>query len=165
MTSSWLFSLLLLGVFSYSSCPTTPMRPPSRLYVDSFGDRKYVYALDANNSVSSSKLTHLPLVPHICVSVRDHHWLRKCPVAYSAPSHYLNQCRLTANWTHRNKLLSFSFKKIHLIHFVQGRWVNTHPGQNGHHFADDIFEYIFVYSKFFILSNFTEVCSRGSNCQ
>ena len=33
-------------------------------------------------------LTHLPLVPHICVSESDAHWLK-----YSAQSLYLNQYR------------------------------------------------------------------------
>ena len=31
-------------------------------------------------------------MPHICVSESGHHWLRYWFVAYSAPSHSLNQC-------------------------------------------------------------------------
>ena len=49
-------------------------------------------------------LTHLPLVPHTCVSEEDQHWFRKWLVAYSAPSHYLNQCWVIVNWTLWNKL-------------------------------------------------------------
>ena len=33
------------------------------------------------------------------------------------------------------------------------------PGQNGRHFADDIFRSIFVNEKFFVYQHFTEVCS------
>ena len=49
-------------------------------------------------------LTHLPLVPHICVSEWVQHWFRKWLVAFSAPSHYLNQCWVIVNWNLRNKL-------------------------------------------------------------
>ena len=44
------------------------------------------------------------LVLHIYVSESGHHWLRKWLVAYSAPSHYLNQWWVIVNWTLRNKL-------------------------------------------------------------
>ena len=65
-------------------------------------------------------LTHLSLVPHICVGEVGHHWFRQWLVACSAPSHYLNQCWLIVNWTPGNTsqwnliLRSFSFEKIHL---------------------------------------------------
>ena len=49
-------------------------------------------------------LTHLPLVPHICISESGWHWFRKCLVVYSAPSHYLKQCWNIVDWTLRNKL-------------------------------------------------------------
>ena len=49
-------------------------------------------------------LTHLPLVPHICVIELGQHWFRWWLVAYSVPSHYLNQCWVIVNWTLRNKL-------------------------------------------------------------
>ena len=45
-----------------------------------------------------------PLVPHISVSEYVQHWLRLWLVAYSAPSHYVNQSYLIGNWTVRNKL-------------------------------------------------------------
>ena len=48
--------------------------------------------------------THLPLVPDICVSESGQHWFRYGLVAYSAPSHYLNQFWILVNWTLRNKL-------------------------------------------------------------
>ena len=47
-----------------------------------------------------TNLTHLSLVPHVL----GHHWFRQWLVAYSAPSHYLNQCWNTVNLTLRNKL-------------------------------------------------------------
>ena len=34
----------------------------------------------------------------------DHHWFRWWLVAWSAPSHYLNQCWIVVKWTLRNKL-------------------------------------------------------------
>ena len=49
-------------------------------------------------------LTHLPLVPHLCVSDSNQHWSRLWLVAYSAPSLYLNQCWVIVNWNLRNKL-------------------------------------------------------------
>ena len=39
-----------------------------------------------------SCLIHLPLMPHPCVSELSQHWFRWWLVAWSAPSHYLNQC-------------------------------------------------------------------------
>ena len=58
---------------------------------------------------------------HICVVELSHHWFRWWLVAYSAPSHYLNQCWNIVNWTSRNNLqwnfnrnLTFTFKKFHL---------------------------------------------------
>ena len=49
-------------------------------------------------SLGLSELTHLPLVLHICVSELGHHWFRYWPVAYSVPSHYLNQCWFIVKW-------------------------------------------------------------------
>ena len=49
-------------------------------------------------------LTHFPLVTHIWVSESGQHWFRQWLVAYSAPSHYLNQCWFIVNWTFTNKL-------------------------------------------------------------
>ena len=40
----------------------------------------------------------------IYVSVNKHHWFRLWLVAWSVPSHYLNQCWNVVNWTLRNKL-------------------------------------------------------------
>ena len=50
------------------------------------------------------QLTHLPLQPHICVSESDEHWFRKWLGAYSAPSHYLNQCLVIVYWKLRHTL-------------------------------------------------------------
>ena len=49
-------------------------------------------------------LTRLPQVLHICISESGQHWFRKWLVAYSALSHYLNQCWGIVNWTLTNKL-------------------------------------------------------------
>ena len=59
-------------------------------------------------------------MPHICVRESGQHWFRQWPVAYSAPSHYLNQCLGIVNWTLRNTLqwnfnqIRTSSKKMHL---------------------------------------------------
>ena len=53
---------------------------------------------------SENILTHLPIVPHICVSELGQHWFRWWLVAWSAPSHYLNQCWNIVNGTLGNKL-------------------------------------------------------------
>ena len=55
------------------------------------------------DSGSLETLTHLTLVPHICVRELGQHWLRQWLVACSAPSHCLNQCWLIVNWTPGNK--------------------------------------------------------------
>ena len=49
-------------------------------------------------------LTHLPQVPHICVSELDQHWFRQWFVTCSTPSYYLKQCWHIVNWTFENKL-------------------------------------------------------------
>ena len=84
-------------------------------------------------------LTHLPLVPHICVSESGQHWFRWWLVTYSTPSYYLNQWWVIVNWTLRNKLQwDFSKKTKLFIHenaseiivcemaaiLSRGRWVN-----------------------------------------
>ena len=57
------------------------------------------------------RLTHLPLVPHVCVSESHQHWLRLWLVAYSAPSHYLNQCWDIVNWTLGTNFSEISIKR------------------------------------------------------
>ena len=41
---------------------------------------------------------------HICINNLGHYWFRKWLVAWSAPSHYLNQCWNIVNWNFGNKL-------------------------------------------------------------
>ena len=65
-------------------------------------------------------LTLLPLVPHICVSESVQHCFRKWLVAYSAPSHYLNQCWVIGNWTPRNKLQWIFNQNIKLFRRING---------------------------------------------
>ena len=88
--------------------------------------------------ISILQLTHLPLVPHICVIELDQHWSRWWLVAFSAPSHYLNQYWTIVNWTLRSKLQWNQNAKL-FIHenayenivckmvaiLSKGRWVNT----------------------------------------
>ena len=85
-------------------------------------------------------LTHLPLIPHICVGELGRHWFRLWLVAYSAPSYCLNQCWVVVNWNLRNKLQgNFNQDKKNFIHknasenivckmaaiLSRGRWVNS----------------------------------------
>ena len=82
--------------------------------------------------------TYLPLVPHICISDSGQHWFRWL-VAYLTPSHHLNQCWFTVNWTPRNKRRwNFNQNTNLFIHtnasenivcemadiLSRGRWVN-----------------------------------------
>ena len=80
--------------------------------------------------------THLPLVPHICVSELGQHWFRSWLVAYSAPSHYLKNAGLLSTGPSGTnfsdiliKIQDFSFTKMHLIissakwQPCPGRWV------------------------------------------
>ena len=60
-------------------------------------------------------LTHLHLVPHICVSELYQHWFRQWLVACSAPSHSLNQCWGIVNWTIGNKLQWNSIKNSNIL--------------------------------------------------
>ena len=54
-----------------------------------------------------------PLVPHICVSELGQHW---SALAYSAPSHYLNECWVIVNWTIGNKLQRFFLSNHKTFH-------------------------------------------------
>ena len=62
-------------------------------------------------------LTHLPLVPNICLSESGQHWFRLWLVAYWMPSHFLNQCWVIVNWTLGNHLqLNFNQNTKIFIH-------------------------------------------------
>ena len=63
-------------------------------------------------------LTYLPLVSHICVIESSQYCFRKRLVAYSAPSHYLNQCWLIVNWISRN-IFQIIFNQNSII-LIQG---------------------------------------------
>ena len=54
---------------------------------------------------------------HICVSKLGHHWFRYWFVAWTAPSHYQNQCWNIVNWTLINKL-QWNFNRYSSI-FIQ----------------------------------------------
>ena len=64
-------------------------------------------------------LTHLPLVPHICVNELGHHWFRQWLVACSVPSHCLNQCWLIVNWTPGN-IFQWNLNRNSII-FIQDK--------------------------------------------
>ena len=67
----------------------------------------YLSILKSNNMnrqcLCFGSFTHLPREPHICVSELGQHWFRSWSVAYSAPSHYPNQCCVIVYWAVRNK--------------------------------------------------------------
>ena len=91
---------------------------------------------DSNPVLVQYGLTQLLLVPHICVG---QHWFRYWLVAWSAPHHYLKQCRHIVNSNHRNKF-QWSLKRNSYISIQEnafengvcevstilsrGRWVN-----------------------------------------
>ena len=86
-----------------------------------------------------SHLTYLSLVPLICVSESAQHWFRWWLVAYSVPSHYLNQWWVIVNWTLRNrtsfseiliKTQDFLFTKMHLK-ISSAKWQPFFQGVGG----------------------------------
>ena len=54
-------------------------------------------------------------MPHPCVSELSQHWFRWWLVAWSAPSHYLNQCWNIVDYTLRNKLQWKSIKNTRVF--------------------------------------------------
>ena len=82
-------------------------------------------------------------MPHIIVSASDQHWFREWLAAYSAPSHYLNQCWVLVNWTLRNKF-QWSFNQntqlllIHEVHLdiSSVKWRPFCPG------GDEIYNFM-----------------------
>ena len=122
-------------------------------------------------------LTHWGWVTHICIGnltiIGSYNGL-------TVPSHYLNQCWNVVNWTLRNKL-QWNFNSNSSI-FIQENafenvvWemsailsqpqcVNTlRPRQDCHHFCRQHFWMHFLeWELLHFDSNFTEVCSQGSN--
>ena len=84
-------------------------------------------------------LTHIPLVPQICVGELGQHWFRKWLVASSASSHYLNQCCIiisrtlgsklewNSNWNTKLIIHENAFENIvreMATILFRGRWVN-----------------------------------------
>ena len=63
------------------------------------------------------------------------HWFRQWLVAYSTPIHYLNQFCLL-DWSDYSSV-GYLAQLITLINRLR-------PRQNGHHFPDDIFKWIFL---------------------
>ena len=89
------------------------------------------YAHSAVPSSSIESLTHWGRVMHICVSKLS---------AWTAPSHYLNQCWNIVNWTFRNKLQwnfnrnSNIFIKENVSSYTLAQWELTHHQQGWHQF-------------------------------
>ena len=54
-------------------------------------------SLPVHWSQQKRELTHWDLVTRICVSTTNQHRFRICLVAWSGPSHYMNQCYHTVN--------------------------------------------------------------------
>ena len=97
-------------------------------------DKPYSTKGEKSYQIIYRDLTHLPLVPLICVSESGQHWF-----TYSAPSHYLHQCSNIVNWTLGTKFSEILIK-IYTFSFTgnivcvmasilsRGRWVNVHLG-------------------------------------
>ena len=90
------------------------------------------------SNFDSLYLTHLPLVPHICLIESDQHWFRSWLVAFSSPSNYLNQRWFIVNRNRKNQFQwNFNQNKKLFIHehayqnvvcemeaiLFKGRWV------------------------------------------
>ena len=124
----WSFSLLLDCIsggckqMSKHDHPVALQPWPSLLtkYILNYINLKYICI----------SLTHLPLVPHICVSESGQHWFSQWLVAYSAPNHDLNQCLVISNWTLRNKFQCNFDTKL----FIQENAFEKVVCQNGGHF-------------------------------
>ena len=85
------------------------------------GDQQFhknIWFSQYNKIVIHPELTHWGRVTHKCVTKVSHHWLKKGLVAYSAPSHYLNQCWFIVNWCFRN-IIQWNFSLQNKI-FIQG---------------------------------------------
>ena len=72
-------------------------------------------------------------MPHICVDELGQHCFIQWLVAYSAPTHYLNQFWVIVNWILRKKLLwnlnqstNVSFTKMHLV-ISSAKWRTYFP--------------------------------------
>ena len=84
------------------------------------------------HSMSSPPITHLPLMPHICVGALGQQWFRQWRVVCSAPSHYLNQCSLV-DFTPRNKL-QWNLNRNSIISIHENAFENV-VCQNGDYFV------------------------------
>ena len=74
-------------------------------------------------------------------------------------------CRITSANIQRISQIKVWLGHIGLIQYL-GLCVNSYPpGQYGRHFTDNIFRCIFVNEVLYFDSNFTEICSQGSNWQ
>ena len=108
--------------------------PPSYQYL-SVG-KKEISRWSEKNGIMV-QLTHLPQVPHICVNELGQHWFRWWFVAFSAPSHYLNQYWVIFNWALRNKLQwNFNQNAKLFIHgntyeISSAKWQPFCPGGDG----------------------------------
>ena len=70
-----------------------------------------IWGLTINrNPAYHINLTHQGPVTHICISKLDYHWFRQWLVAYSTPSHSLNQSSDIVNWVLRNKVNEMCIK-------------------------------------------------------
>ena len=70
---------------------------------------------------------------YICVDESGEHWFRLWLVAYSAPSHYLNQCWVIVNWALRNRL-QWKFNQ-NTKFFIHENCIWIHRLWNGGHFV------------------------------
>ena len=113
----------------------TPTPDPSTEEHAHYKTKQYLGKCQTFCSVLET-LTHLPLVPYICVMESGQYWIRWWLGAYSEPCHYLNQYRVVVNWTLRKnfseiliKIQNFSFMEMHMK-ISSGEWRPYCPGRD-----------------------------------
>ena len=130
------YSTVLIKSFIWNQClyQRLPSNTPSTHIFDSvhfigFVRNTQIFVLHIMNVTSSCQSTHLPLVPHICVSELGHHGFRyrTGDKPLPEPMLVLLETSFSEIWI---EISSFSFKKMHLkmsakmaAILSRGRWV------------------------------------------
>ena len=100
------------------------LRPEQTTVLEQLGQDRHVFVSLPTGYGKSECLTHWGRVTHTCVStltiIGSDNGLSP---AWSAPSHYLNQCWNIVNWTLRNKL-QWNFNRNSNI-FIQNAFENA----------------------------------------
>ena len=85
---------------------------------------RFVNTFNLHVSLPTFMISHWGRVTHICVRKLGYHWFRQCLVAWSAPSHHLNQFWYIVNWTPRNKL-QWNLKRNSYVFIQENRFENV----------------------------------------